>query len=89
VEEGIGYGARSELKVSRIDQNSIPPGGEIKLRRKAMPQQFENPAVTKVEDATVSKESTEKANERVAEEAAQKAVKSVQKYDKDHNIISI
>lgn len=54
-----------------------------------MPQQFENPAVTKVEDATVSKESTEKANERVAEEAAQKAVKSVQKYDKDHNIISI
>jgi hypothetical protein len=54
-----------------------------------MSEQFENPVETKVDNETVSKESVQKANERVAEEAAVKAAKSVQKYDEDHKIFSI
>jgi hypothetical protein len=54
-----------------------------------MPEQFENPEETKLEDDTVSSESPEKANERVAEEAAQKSTLTEHKYDKDHKIFSI
>ena len=54
-----------------------------------MPEQFENPKATKLEDDTVSSESTEKAVERIAEEAAQKSTLTEHKYDKDHKIISI
>jgi hypothetical protein len=54
-----------------------------------MPHQFENPEATKVEDETVSKESEQKNIEHVAEKAAVKAAKTEEKYDKDHQIISI
>lgn len=53
-----------------------------------MPEQFENPEATKLEDKTVSDASGEKRIERVAEKAAEKASKTEQRYDKDHNIFS-
>ena len=54
-----------------------------------MPHQFENPEATKVEDETVSKESTQKSTDRLAEEAALKSAKTVKKYDEEHKIFSI
>jgi hypothetical protein len=54
-----------------------------------MPEQFENPEATKLENDTVSSESPEKAIERIAEEAAQKSTLTEHKYDKDHKIFSI
>ena len=54
-----------------------------------MPHQFENPEATKVADETISKESEPKKIEHVAEEAAVKAAKTEEKYDKDHKIFSI
>jgi hypothetical protein len=54
-----------------------------------MPNQFENPEAAKVADETVAKESERKSNEHVAEKAAVKGAKTEQKYDKDHEIISI
>lgn len=53
-----------------------------------MPEQFENPEPTKVEDETVSDASAEKRIERVAERAAEKASKTENNYDKDHPIFS-
>ena len=54
-----------------------------------MPEQFENPEATKLEDYTVSSESNEKAVERIAEEAAQKSSLREKKSDTDHKIFSI
>jgi hypothetical protein len=54
-----------------------------------MPEQFENPEETKLEDDTVANESAEKAVERIAEKAALKSTLKEQKYDKDHKIFSI
>jgi hypothetical protein len=54
-----------------------------------MPEQFENPEATKLENDTVSNESPEKAIERIAEEAAQKSSLREKKFDKDHKIFSI
>ncbi len=48
-----------------------------------MPEQFENPQATKLEDATVAEESTQKKIEYIAEEAATRSTKTVQKYDQD------
>jgi hypothetical protein len=53
-----------------------------------MPQQFENPEATKLEDETVSETTAEKRIERVAEKAAEKSTKTEQRYDGDHNIFS-
>jgi hypothetical protein len=53
-----------------------------------MPEQFENPEVTKIEDETVSDATPHKRIERVAEKAAQKASHTEQHYDQDHPIIS-
>ena len=53
-----------------------------------MPDQFENPKVTKVEDETVSDAAANKRIERVAEKAAEKASRTEQHYDQDHEIIS-
>jgi hypothetical protein len=53
-----------------------------------MPEQFENPEATTLEDETVSDTAAEKRIDRVAEEAAAKAAKTVQHYDKDHTIFS-
>ena len=50
-----------------------------------MTKQFENPEETKLEEETVSNESAQKRIDRVAEKAAQKPAKTVQKYDKDNN----
>jgi hypothetical protein len=53
-----------------------------------MPEQFENPEATKLEDETVSDASAEKRIERVAEKAAQKSSKTENNYDKRHDLIS-
>jgi hypothetical protein len=53
-----------------------------------MPEQFENPEATKVEDKTVSDSTAQKHIERVAEKAAEKASHVEQSYDQDHQIIS-
>ena len=53
-----------------------------------MPEQFENPEVTKIEDETVSDATAKKRVERVAEKAAEKASRTEQRYDQDHPIIS-
>jgi len=53
-----------------------------------MPDQFENPEVTKLEDQTVSEVAADKRIGRVAEKAAEKASRTEQHYDRDHEIIS-
>jgi len=53
-----------------------------------MPEQFENPKATILEEETVSDTPAEKRIDRVAEEAAAKAAKTVQHCDKDHTIFS-
>jgi hypothetical protein len=53
-----------------------------------MPEQFENPEVTKIEDETVSDATAQKHIERVAEKAAEKASHAEQLYDQEHPIIS-
>ena len=54
-----------------------------------MPEQFENPEATKLEDETVSSETDAKAIERIAEDAAQKSSLREKKFDTDHKIFSI
>jgi hypothetical protein len=53
-----------------------------------MPEQFENPNATKVEDNTVSDPTAETRIDRVAEKAAEKSTKTVQHYEKDQTIFS-
>ncbi|MFY9853242.1 MAG: hypothetical protein WAK26_05115 [Terracidiphilus sp.] len=53
-----------------------------------MPEQFENPEVTKLENETVSDAAATKRIEHVAEKAAEKASRTEQRYDQDHEIIS-
>ena len=53
-----------------------------------MPEQFENPEVTKVEDETVSDATAKKWIERVAEKAAEKSSCTEQDYDQVHQIIT-
>jgi hypothetical protein len=50
-----------------------------------MPEQFENPEVTKLEDETVSDSTAQKHIERVAEKAAEKASHTEQIYDQGSN----
>jgi hypothetical protein len=52
-----------------------------------MPEQTEDQESTALVDAIVS-EAAENRIERVAEEAAEKSTKTVQRYDTDHSIIS-
>jgi hypothetical protein len=53
-----------------------------------MPEQFENPEVTKLEDETVSDLTAQKQIERVAEKAAEKVAHTEKNYDQGHPIIS-
>ena len=53
-----------------------------------MPKQFENPEARKLEDETVSDAAAEKRIDRVAEKAAEKAEKTEQSYDQDHEVFS-
>jgi hypothetical protein len=53
-----------------------------------MPEQFENPEVTKLEGETVSDATAKKRIERVAEKAAEKPSRAEQDYDQGHQIIS-
>jgi hypothetical protein len=53
-----------------------------------MPEQFENPEVTKPENKSISDAAATKRIERVAEKAAEKASHTEQRYDQDHSIIS-
>jgi hypothetical protein len=53
-----------------------------------MPEQFENPEVKKLEDATVSDATAQKRIDRVAEKAAEKSSRTEQKYDEAHSIVS-
>ena len=50
-----------------------------------MPEQFENPETTKLEDETVSDVSKKKTIDRVAQKAATKSTKTVQHYDKNNS----
>jgi len=54
-----------------------------------MPEQFENPEVTELEDKTVSDATAQKRIERVADKAAGKASHTEQVYEKDEKVISI
>ena len=51
-------------------------------------KQFENPEDTKLEDETAAKKSADEKIQHVAEEAAGKAAKTEQEYDKDHTIFT-
>ena len=53
-----------------------------------MPEQFENPEVTKLENESSSDTAATKRTERVAEKAAEQASHTEQRYDQDHSIIS-
>jgi hypothetical protein len=53
-----------------------------------MPEQFENPVETEVEDETVSDPSALKRIQRVAEKAAEKSSHTEQRYDQDQTIVS-
>jgi hypothetical protein len=53
-----------------------------------MPEQFENPEATKLEDETVSNATAKTRIDRVAEEAAEKASQTVKSYDKEHSVFS-
>jgi hypothetical protein len=52
-----------------------------------MPTQYENPQAAKLEDVVVSEGSTEKRIDHVAEKAAEKSAKTVQKFDKENSTI--
>jgi hypothetical protein len=54
-----------------------------------MANQFENPEETKAIDETVVNETKKETIDRLAEEAAVKATKSEQKFDKDHKLFTI
>lgn len=53
-----------------------------------MPEQMMNPKVTKTEDEAISDAAETKRIDRVAEEAAEKASHTEQRYDQDHQIFS-
>ena len=53
-----------------------------------MPEQFENPEVSKLEDATIADATAQQRIDRVADRLAEKSSHTEQKYDKDHKIIS-
>jgi hypothetical protein len=53
-----------------------------------MPEQFENPEASKLEDETVSDATAQQRIDRVAERLAKKSGHTEQEYDKDHSIIS-
>ena len=61
---------------------------QFDTQEKNMPKQFENPQEQKVEDETVSKESSGKRIDNVAEKAAEKASKTEQKNENDRPIFS-
>ncbi len=52
-----------------------------------MPEQSKNQETTKLDDETAS-EATEEKIQRLADKAAEKAVKTEQRYDEDHTIFS-
>ena len=51
-------------------------------------KQFENPEAAKLEDETAAKESVDEKIQQVAEEAAGKAAKTEQEFDKKHTIFT-
>jgi len=53
-----------------------------------MPEQFENPEETKLEDETVSDATAQKRIERVAEKAAEKSSHTEHVYEKDEKIFT-
>ena len=58
------------------------------MRRSTMPEQFENPEETKLENETVSEASANKRIERVAEKAAARAANTEKKYDGERTIVT-
>jgi hypothetical protein len=50
-----------------------------------MKKQFENPQEAKVEEETVTNDSTQKRVDRVAEKAAEKSTKAEQHFDKENS----
>jgi hypothetical protein len=54
-----------------------------------MPEQFENPEATKLEDETVSDDSAQKRIDRVAEKAAEKASQTVQGHERESDLFKV
>ena len=61
---------------------------QIEQQEKNMSKQFENPQEQKVEDQTVSNESSGKRIDNIAEKAAEKASKTEQKKENDLPLFS-
>jgi uncharacterized protein YmfQ (DUF2313 family) len=53
-----------------------------------MPEQFENPKVSKLEDETISDATAQQRIDRVAEKLAKKSSHTEEDFDKEHSIIS-
>jgi hypothetical protein len=73
---------------SKTDQNLMGTRFIVMRGGGTVPEQFENPEVTNLEDETISDSTAQKHVERVAERAAEKASHTEQSYDQDHPIIS-
>ncbi len=73
---------------SKTDQNVRGMGGMVITGEIKMTQQVENEEAKKLKDKTDSDEATEKRINHLAKEAAEKASKTEQRYDKDHSIFS-
>jgi chromatin segregation and condensation protein Rec8/ScpA/Scc1 (kleisin family) len=61
---------------------------KVKPGEPIMPEQFEDPEATKVDDETISDPTAQERIDRVAERLAKKPALTEQKYDQDHSIIS-
>jgi hypothetical protein len=82
-------GTDLRLARARLTRTSSRDYASYREESATMPEQFENPEETKLENDTVSNESPEKAVERIAENAAQKSSLREKKYDEEHKIFSI
>jgi hypothetical protein len=75
----------SEIKL-RAEQTRTASSGSfiVVIRSFTMPRQFENPKAAKLKNNKVSDTSSEKKTQLVAEKAAEKSTKTVQKFDSDN-----
>jgi len=85
---GCKQGGVSKDGASKIDQTAEYSKVENQTRKWAMFKQFENQRRAKLEDGAAAKESADEKIQQVAEEAAGKATKTEQEYDKDHTIFT-
>ena len=84
----LRVGGASKEAASKIDQTAECRKVEDQTRKWAMFKQFETREGAKREDKTAAKESADEKMQRVAEEAAGKAAKTEQEFDKKHTIFT-